>query len=621
MHGRAKEQIEIGSEKEVIGLATMQAVGKNKDANLEQTEFQNEIDNVAGKDEAKVYVDDEDFLVVFKSGRAYTVDKKGNVTNMQMNYQKPKRKLAYELNDNNYGTEDNPYEINCIEDLVELSYQVNGIQIVDGKLTIALIYENFEEKNFILNRNLNFASELSYEDASRKDYGDINGNGQIETLLKELTSGTGWVPIGGYDGSKNGSGFEGIFNGNGKTIRNLYINNEEKTSISGLFGGITGATIKDLGVLGKIYCNSSSVGGIIGSGTAQSGKEINIDNCFFNGTIENINTGGNTGGIGGYLTNATININKCYCIGSIKGNNSDGGSCGTGGIVANSNRAIIKNCYNESNIIGYSRVGGLVGNNGNEIYDSYNKGEIKGGQYVGGIVGYTAKVVERCYNTGKIMTTGNYAGGIAGAIYAGGNQKIYQCYNTGRIEGKSNIGGILGRIYSAPSLMIEQCYNTAIVVGTDFTAGIVGCIAGSNSKILNCYNIGEIQGNTIAGIAMADGNIKTAKVVSCYNTANLSATTKYGVLPKSGSNGVTYNSYYLSSCGATDTIATAISENEFKNITSTLDKDFTIDDEQNTVTISEEEKQEVWSNDENKQNDGYPILKWQTLSFLVHLKL
>ena len=48
---------------------------------------------------------------------------------------------------------------------------------------------------------------------------------------------------------------------------------------------------------------------------------------------------------------------------------------------------------------------------------------------------------------------------------------------------------------------------------------------------------------------------------------------------------------------------------QLKNLDTLLDKAFTIDDENNTITISETGKQNVWKKDD--KNVGYPIFTWQ----------
>lgn len=601
----AKVQTEIGTEKEQVQLAYLDAKMQSSGVKITEEQLQDGLDKLVGKNKAKVYQDDRKFLVLFESSRIYTIDEDGSIIDMEENFETVTKRFISQIEDENYGTEEKPYEINCIEDLVDLSYIANGIEVIDGELC-EKSPDNFENKYLILNRNLSFSLELSYEDSTRTDYGDINGNGEVESLLTELTTGKGWIPIGGYINSEHR--FNGNFNGNNKIISNLHIYNAEETLKSGLFGLIDNNIIKDLGVLGNIYCNSMSVGGIISTQSGLNGS--NINNCYFDGKIENINTEGNTGGIIGVAYE--VNINNCYSKGTIKGNDSEAVVPGTGGIIGKTNLGTIENSYNEAKIAGTLRVGGIVGSGSSEINNSYNIGDVEGITHIGGISGYSGiKKISKCYNEGKISATDSNVAGIAGTIYATTDSQIYQCYNAGIIKGVVRTGGILGYIYSSNYLTVEQCYNIGKITGTTWTAGIVGQIAGNDAKMLNCYNAGKINGSSlVAGIAIGDSRIETAKIVSCYNVGELNATNRYGVISKYGDYGVTYNSYYLESCGATDTIAVSETEEDLKGLANELDKTFTIDDEQNLVTINEE-CQGVWGDDIYNINNGYPILKWQ----------
>lgn len=601
--GRAKEEQEISEEKEIIELATVQVMKISRYGDLEEKDLQNALDNLAGEGKTQVSEVIDKFEVLFKeSKRYYEVDKDGNVEFCQ---------VLEEINNAGdftkggilNGSEEKPYKIDCIEDLVELSYSVNGIEVSDGNLNITSEYKSFSNEHIILGRNLNFASKLCYEDSSRKDYGDINGNGKVEELITELTTGKGWISIGGYAGSKNTYGFSGNFNGDNKAIKNMYIYNEEQVSNVGLFGNCSQVNIDNLGVLGTIYCNSNNAGGIIG--TLSNNKEVSINNCYYDGKIDNISISGRTGGIIGNCNVSKVDISSCYSKGKIIGHNT-ANNTNTGGIVGHAQNATLKieNSHNEANIEGINSVGGILGQGSNsEIYNCYNAAEIKGDTSVGGIVGNSFRYIERCYNTAKVTGNIKRTGGIVGSTTNG--SKIYQSYNEGIIIGKGSTGGILGSIASiaATNLIIEQCYNKGEIAGF---SGIIGDISANYAKIINCYNTGKAS----IGIGTGTGYIVTSKVVGCYNTGEV--TSKYGVITSRGSWGTTYNSYYLQGCGATDTVAIATSSENLKNMATTLDRAFIINDEEDTVTIDDNNKQNVWVNDENNINDGYPILKWQT---------
>ncbi len=605
---KAVDKTEIASEKELIQRAFILAQMGN---GVQEGRFRTCLEDEAGAENIELSAFEDEFEVYFKkSKRYYPVDKNGNIgepeTPVEVNNT---RKDICDITKNGAldGSEEKPYEINCIEDLLALSYNTNGIKVQDDGTLGTGTAETYSGKQIILTINLNFKSKYSYENADRTDYGDVNGNGTVETLIIELTTGKGWISI-----ASTNKLFQGTFNGNGKTINNLYIYNEQETISTGLFGNFHTGTIKNLQLSGTIYCNSSYAGGIVAKSGGQD-KTQTIENCSFEGKIENIHESGNTGGIIGYLNGGTGTMINCYCRGEIIGNNTGGGNNGTGGIVGLSYSSIkIENSYNEATIKGLDCVGGIVGfDRGDELYNCYNVGAISGTSSLGGIVGKISgsSFIERCYNKGKIISSGSSCGGIAGKVYAGDGGRIYQCYNTEDVSGSSHVAGIAGSTHSSSNITIEECYNTGEIAGTTWTAGILGCLNGDNNKILNCYNTGKINGTSIAGISRSVSASRTnAKIVSCYNIGELNATTKAGV----GDGGVISNSYYLQGCGATDTLATAKSAADLKAMYGTLDKAFTIDDEANTVTIIENEKQNVWVQDTNNINGGYPILKWQT---------
>ena len=359
---------------------------KINDGSLTADDLQAKID----RNRATVYDGGNEFAVLFKSNRMYMIDKNGKIVDTELNYESAKKGLVAQLSNSTYGTEEKPYEINSIEDLLELSYRVNGITVDEnGNLTYINTRNGFGGKFIVLNKNLNFKLPLSYEDSTRKDYGDVNKNGIVEELLVELTTGKGWLPIGGY-GQNNAGTFSGSFNGNNYRISNLYINNSEETGSAGLFGQVGSAAankkseVCNLNVAGNIYCNASSAAGILNC-SYNGYKEIK--NCSFDGKVENIKESTSyTAGIVATGGNS-CKIENCYCKGELKGKKYIGGIISYGLNFSN-----ISYCYNESNISLGDSVGGIVANGNVKISNCYNTGEIhgKGSNYhgAGGILGY-----------------------------------------------------------------------------------------------------------------------------------------------------------------------------------------------------------------------------------------
>ena len=183
------------------------------------------------------------------------------------------------------GSEEKPYEIWCIEDLMDWS----------------LNYKEYQNLNVILCRNLNFKSNLSYANSQRTDYGDINGiteDGNI--LINELTTGTGFKPIANFDGKFNGQGYE---------IKNIYINIDEN---AGLFS-IASGRIESLKSSGNITSSEKNAGGIVGGIHSSSGKFLEIYRCENKAKVVSLKNSA-----GGIIGNAeTAIINECYNYGDI----------------------------------------------------------------------------------------------------------------------------------------------------------------------------------------------------------------------------------------------------------------------------------------------------------------
>ena len=262
----AKEQTEIGEEKEIVDRATIQAMGNNKRGNIVEDELQEQLDKIT--DEGKTEVNDagEEFEVAFiESKRYYTVDKDGTVTGPQeiVDDKSPGDITKDENGDDLKGDENQPYEIWCIEDLVAFSNMVNGSGIVinNEKPVEINTSTNFYGKTIELRTNLNFKSKYSYANSERTDFGDINGDANDgNTLMNEMTTGTGFKPIGIT------ANFAGTFKGNEKVIYNIFVNRDGR---AGLFINASNAIITDLTLTGEITGTDISAGIVTGTHEAR----------------------------------------------------------------------------------------------------------------------------------------------------------------------------------------------------------------------------------------------------------------------------------------------------------------------------------------------------------------
>lgn len=251
---KAKEETEIANEKEIIEKATVQAMGNNKYGNIEEDELQKELDKETEEGKTEATDIGDEFEVVFKeSNRYYIVDKNGNVGEFN-NLKKDENPGDFTIGEDGEildGSEEHPYEISCIEDLVVLSnisrgkgnYIENG-EIKDAERNI------FSGKNFILTQNLNFNSTISYADLSmtwkydetEEAYMiDENSTQNLRELLTDK-NGVGFISISENTGSAQLK-FAGNLDGQNFEIKNLYQNT---TNEGGLFCSIENSTIKNL---------------------------------------------------------------------------------------------------------------------------------------------------------------------------------------------------------------------------------------------------------------------------------------------------------------------------------------------------------------------------------------
>ena len=157
--------------------------------------------------------------------------------------------------------------------------------------------------------------------------------------LEELS----WEPIGNGDWN-----YVGTFDGNGKTITNLYINATQ--AYKGLFGLIYQSTIKNLTFENANVTNTENDIGIL-AGYAGNGNTL--QNIKISNTCQI--KGGNdfTGGIAGYLDGNAYN---CVNYATVQGTED------VGGLVGYFESGTIKDCANYGDITGTSNVGNLIGN-------------------------------------------------------------------------------------------------------------------------------------------------------------------------------------------------------------------------------------------------------------------
>jgi hypothetical protein len=200
-------------------------------------------------------------------------------------------------------------------------------------------------------------------------------------------------------GTRSSTAFRGVFDGNGKRIRNFTYTFTNRDYV-GLFGYVKGSEteIRNIELVNpNIDAGTKSyVGSLVGY------NEGVIINCYVTGV--SVSGGNRVGGLIGYTRDGTIT--DCR----VKGGHVSGDE-EVGGLVGY-NRISIANCYTTCSVSGNTDIGGLVGNNIKTIENCYATGEATGNDCVGGLVGrntWPAKITN-CYSVGVVTGTTDVGG-------------------------------------------------------------------------------------------------------------------------------------------------------------------------------------------------------------------
>ena len=235
------------------------------------------------------------------------------------------------------------------------------------------------------------------------DVYQIGSGGELAWFAQEVNAGRGaaynavltkdidlgdepWTPI----GKSTSYAYKGTFDGQKHTVSGLYISGSASQNC-GLFGYVSGGTVKNLTVEGTVI-GGECTAGIIGE---QNGTAC-VENCVNRATVSGTN---NVGGIAGK--------------------------------VNGSSEKYIRACANLGNISGGNSVGGIVGYAYYKVTVShcYNRGAVTASvSKAGGIVGYmndTGAKFSNCYTTGAVTAKSDYhpvvgkksSGSISGCYY------------------------------------------------------------------------------------------------------------------------------------------------------------------------------------------------------------
>ena len=355
-----------------------------------------------------------------------------------------------------------------------------------------------------------------------------NGTGDDDDDWYTTTTGTGagWTPIGGH--TSTAAPFTAIFEGNGNTIDNLYINMTYTAAAAGLFAGLFAdlgatnnpATVRNVGLVNPYVSNTR---------TAAAGSATEVRTGALAGRSSG---GGSVRGswvAGGSVaatqnTSTTLVLNYAGCLlGSNAGavslsyatcaaaatGNATNASDYAGGLIGWSEGAVTTS-YATGTATADTVAGGLVAESdiGGAVTASFAAGAVAatgGSGFAGGLVGSASASVTASYATGAVSVTGtgtstspNKLGGLVGELN-GSAATVTASYARGAVAGSSSSthspGGLVGAVANSATVTSGHWDSSSTGTNQANSAGGTGATAKTTS---------ELETPTDYGAAMAD---------------------------------------------------------------------------------------------------------------------
>ena len=305
-----------------------------------------------------------------------------------------------------------------------------------------------------------------------------------------------WFPLGIY------GKFAGTLDGQGHSIKGLYIDQRGKNEI-GLFAALERtACVRNLTVEGVIR-GGDYVGGIAG----QSMMRASIQGCTNNGSVNGYRQ---VGGILGRLVVAGSGgaVTDCANHGAVTAASEDAG--GIVGVTSGGDMRIV-GCKNTGSVQAKLNAAGILGHNsGVTVERCCNLGSIRAVSFAGGIIGKdSSNGALNCFNLGSIRAD-NWAGGISAYLdnAHGVEGRMTNCYNMGEVSSAIGKTAPLGNVYLDANVF-QNCYylsaeeNTSVENHTGLTKA-----AFTSGEV--AYKLGDAFGQKIGTdlhpVFRADGN-------------------------------------------------------------------------------------------------------------------
>lgn len=277
--------------------------------------------------------------------------------------------------------------------------------------------------------------------------------------------------------------FQGTFDGNGHTISNLNIVQNEDYN-AGLFYGLSATTVENL------HLSNANV-----SGSFEAYAGI-LAGSVYNSDIQQVHVSGAI---------STSVTSSCSYIGGMFGFSLDN---------------LFTDVLSEVSIDlpTCTGVGGLIGYSGGDtINNASTLGDVKGEKFVGGLIGYSGNTIISTASAEVNPIYGdNNVGGFMGSytLSSATNVNLSDLSAINNVTGVAKVGGLIGSVYveNGNTLNLIRSYSVGDVTTTNLAGGLVGdTLVDDGSLYINStYAWGEVSG-TVGSLGGLIGNMKVTQ--------------------------------------------------------------------------------------------------------------
>lgn len=287
-----------------------------------------------------------------------------------------------------------------------------------------------------------------------------------------------------------GDDFEGVFEGNGYTIRNFTYHTGSRWYI-GLVNQAYNATFRNINIENFDITATGYVGALTSVANNTTITNVHVKNAEL--TTTNVSDNGRVGGLVGMIGAGTHIEDSSVEGGAINGN----GLGSFGGLVGEASNSVVERSFSNTNINstyedvnGWIEIGGLIGDinayRGSSddpaemmVRDAYSWTTINApsAKNVGGLIGSASTYDETHTSTAQLTITRTYA--------------------SGSVDGGDRVGGLIGTLHNDPSYDEGASYTIThnFAMGElaanegEYIGGLVGQNATTNAMVVSANNV------------------------------------------------------------------------------------------------------------------------------------